>query len=155
MLLLLATIFAGWRWWGEAQARQEAERLLEEAARSDRVVAQEELIAGEAPAALAHLVRAIRYEPVSMLAPEIAVASINDWRFPMLMAILEGHAGPVHSAQFSPDGKRIVTASDDDTARLWERFSKSGTYCCTQRKNGGVGQGNAPFGHHLDQVTGA
>jgi WD40 repeat protein len=24
----------------------------------------------------------------------------------------------VHSAQFSPDGKRIVTASDDKTARL-------------------------------------
>ena len=31
-----------------------------------------------------------------------------------------GHAGPVSSAAFSPDGKRIVTASWDKTARIWD-----------------------------------
>ena len=30
------------------------------------------------------------------------------------------HGGYVSSAQFSPDGQRIVTASDDGTARVWE-----------------------------------
>ena len=30
------------------------------------------------------------------------------------------HHGEVHSAQFSPDGQRIVTASMDHTARLWD-----------------------------------
>jgi hypothetical protein len=30
------------------------------------------------------------------------------------------HDGPVRSAVFSPDGKRILTASDDSTARLWD-----------------------------------
>ena len=30
------------------------------------------------------------------------------------------HEGPVTSAAFSPDGTRIVTASDDSTARLWD-----------------------------------
>ena len=29
------------------------------------------------------------------------------------------HEGIVNSAQFSPDGERIVTASADKTARLW------------------------------------
>jgi WD40 repeat protein len=33
--------------------------------------------------------------------------------------ILSGHQGMVESANFSPDGTRIVTASRDGTARVW------------------------------------
>ena len=33
---------------------------------------------------------------------------------------LKGHEGEVYSAAFSPDGGRVVTASSDNTARLWE-----------------------------------
>ena len=35
-----------------------------------------------------------------------------------LAASLHGHTGPVEDAEFSPDGKRIVTAAGDDTARI-------------------------------------
>jgi WD40 repeat protein len=35
-------------------------------------------------------------------------------------AVLQGHTGRVTSAGFSPDGARIVTASDDNAARLWD-----------------------------------
>ena len=31
-----------------------------------------------------------------------------------------GHKGPTTSARFSPDGQRVVTASADHTARLWD-----------------------------------
>ena len=36
------------------------------------------------------------------------------------LVVLTGHTGWVTSAQFSPDGKRIVTASADGTARVWD-----------------------------------
>ena len=36
---------------------------------------------------------------------------------------ISGHEGPVISAAFSPDGARVVTSSDDNTARLWNTAS--------------------------------
>ena len=39
------------------------------------------------------------------------------------LATLQGHTAAVFSAAFSPDGKRIVTASYDNTARVWDADS--------------------------------
>jgi WD40 repeat protein len=36
------------------------------------------------------------------------------------MATLKGHTRHVRSASFSPDGSRIVTASWDKTAKVWD-----------------------------------
>src|SRR6516165_4143875 len=36
------------------------------------------------------------------------------------IAVLKGHTDKLHSATFSADGKRVVTASDDSTARVWD-----------------------------------
>lgn len=35
------------------------------------------------------------------------------------VAVFQGHTGDVNSAAFSPDGTRIVTATNDFTARVW------------------------------------
>jgi WD40 repeat protein len=39
------------------------------------------------------------------------------------LAVLRGHERAVRSAVFSPDGARVVTASADATARLWDAGS--------------------------------
>jgi WD40 repeat protein len=41
----------------------------------------------------------------------------REWR------VLRGHDGPVNSAAFSLDGQRVVTASEDGTARIWNTAS--------------------------------
>ena len=46
---------------------------------------------------------------------------------PQLLTELEGHSGFVNSATFSPDGQRVVTASEDGTATIhtlvtWENL---------------------------------
>ena len=86
--------------------------MLAEAARSDRLVAEEKLRAGHEREAFAHLARACEYDPRSTLAAEKAAAALNTWQHPLPTTILAGHEGDVWSAQFSPDGTRIVTASD-------------------------------------------
>jgi WD40 repeat protein/tetratricopeptide (TPR) repeat protein len=47
-------------------------------------------------------------------------AQIWEARTGKLLAVLSGHTGTINDAGFSPDGKLIVTASDDGTARLWD-----------------------------------
>ncbi len=42
---------------------------------------------------------------------------------PLALAVLSGHESIVSTAQFSPDGLRIVTSSSDKTARLWDALS--------------------------------
>ena len=41
-------------------------------------------------------------------------------RFDLTPGILEGHEGDINHAVFSPDGSRILTASRDNTARVWD-----------------------------------
>src|SRR5262249_49285388 len=41
--------------------------------------------------------------------------------------VLAGHSGPVTRAAFTPDGRRLVSISDDGTARIWDLAGGGGS----------------------------
>ena len=51
---------------------------------------------------------------------ERAAVAVLDARTGALLQTLLGHDGPIHDLAFSPDNSRIVTASADGTARIWQ-----------------------------------
>ncbi len=53
-------------------------------------------------------------------------ASVLDAATGAAQFTLTGHTGPITTAAFSPDGKRILTGSDDGTARLWDAANGDG-----------------------------
>lgn len=139
-LLLLATLLSTWQAIRASQGQREArnqtaiaerekatanaasEQLkekLREAAQSDRVIAHDLAAQGRYREALIRLARACEYAPESPVAAEQAIIFGNSVNLHTTQAVLIGHEAAVNSAEFDSSGTRIVTASDDGTARVW------------------------------------
>lgn len=69
--------------------------------------------------ALAQLTRSLSFDSTNKAAATrlITLLEYRDYALPVS---LMRHDGDVLSAEFSPDGKRIVTASEDNSARVWD-----------------------------------
>jgi hypothetical protein len=103
----------------EANAKQR--EMLKQASEQDYNVAHRLIKEGDPNLALNYLVRSIRYDPKNELA-RIALGQVLlfNQKFAFKLAAPLRHDGWVKSAQFSADGQRVVTASEDKTARVWE-----------------------------------
>src|SRR5262249_25967711 len=86
-------------------------------------LARQQREAGDVGTALLLALEALP-DPAAVIArpyfPEAELALDQAWRVLRERIVLKGHAAGVRWAAFSADGKRIVTASVDRTARLWD-----------------------------------
>jgi WD40 repeat protein len=127
-IIAAAVMAVGYLQWDKARqlTKQEIARTHAQA----NILAQlseTKLLQGEIDSALrlasrgARIDLALPPDEVRISAAAAALAAVvfqAKWRFG-----LGGHDGPVFSAAFSPGGSRIVTASGDRTARIWDAAS--------------------------------
>jgi WD40 repeat protein len=115
-VIFLFAILAGWKWW-EAERNYKQSKANElafkakDAFKSDNTKALR--IAGEGYAILATNPPAAVTQTLSVVFHSQDLTPLYAANFP--------HAEHVNSAVFSPDGRHILTASEDGFAKLWDQ----------------------------------
>jgi WD40 repeat protein len=99
----------------DAQAAAASARMA--ASETDFKFAATEMARGEGPVSLAYLADALTKNPGNEKAIALAVSELRNAVLPLETL---HHGGEVQDASFSPDGTKVVTASADDTAQVWD-----------------------------------
>ncbi|MEM6295475.1 MAG: serine/threonine-protein kinase, partial [Myxococcota bacterium] len=103
----------------EVAARAERETDLARVGQRNALLVAAARVLEDSPSEAAALLReAEGVDPASTFGWAQTVGKTR-WRERPLQAVLEGHGDRIASVNFSPDGTRIVTPSQDKTARVW------------------------------------
>src|SRR5258708_35781542 len=62
---------------------------------------------------------------------------------------LTGHKSAIHAIAFSPDGKRLATASEDRTSEVWDATTGHELFALTGHTGPGMGIAFSPDGTRL------
>jgi WD40 repeat protein len=109
----------------EAQVTAKLQEQLRQASWASFNQAERQFQLGEWQEAIALLARAIKFDPANQVVSERFYQELiahRDKALPLLIASF-AHQDVVDRAAFSPDGARILTASWDKTAKLWDGAS--------------------------------
>jgi eukaryotic-like serine/threonine-protein kinase len=112
--------------WGWSSTRQSFHREVEARQTAERALRQLEVQTArnffandQAPAGVALLAAMVRREPTDRALAEWLMAELTGRNWPLPAVRPLEHGEPVHHAEFSADGRRILTAALDNTVRLW------------------------------------
>jgi WD40 repeat protein len=100
-------------------AEQERDNARRAASRAHVEQAQNLLAAGRRREVLAYLAQAVRLDPENVVARGRVLSLLLELGYPIASVPLR-HEETVFTALFSPDGRRLVTASWDGRVRTWD-----------------------------------